>query len=252
MHRPHLRAKTEYVAAVAVSAGTFVFVNPPFVDIHSHLPAASPESLALCCVDPERAVHPAPPGTFFCCGIHPWHASAPEASGRFEAIRDLVDKNRLAAVGETGFDRIRRDSPLDAQVASFRQHADLSESAGLPLILHSVRSGSDVLSEHSRRRPKSTWIIHGCSAGGEELAKIVSKGIMVSMGPRELSRPGARENLHGTPAELLFLETDDSGIGIAEVFQIAAEKLDCPIESLARRMHENWIRLFGNLTEIGN
>jgi len=168
---------------------------------------------------------------------------------RFRSIRELVDKNRLAAVGETGLDRIRHDSSMDSQIAMFRLHADLAEKAGLPLVLHSVRANSDILSEHSRRRPRSTWIIHGCSAGNQELEKIVSRGIAISMGPREFSRPGARENLHRTPSELLFLETDDSGVDIGEVYRIAAEKLDCPVEILARRIHENWRRLFGDPTE---
>jgi TatD DNase family protein len=226
-------------------------VNPPLVDIHSHLPAAAPGSLTLLCVDPAKASRPAPPGTSFCCGIHPWTASATDVPERFLAIRDLVDKKRLAAIGETGFDRIRREVPMEAQLASFRLHADLAERAVLPLVLHCVRANSDILAEHSRRRPKSAWIIHGCSASGEELAKLLSRGIVVSMGPRELFRPGARENLHRIPSELLFLETDDSGIDIGEVYRLAAETLDCPVESLARRIHDNWLRQFGNATETG-
>lgn len=225
-------------------------VNPPFVDIHSHRASGDEQSLVLVCVDPEMIPDLAPPGTTFCCGIHPWNASAPDALDRFWTIGELVDKKRLAAVGETGFDRIRRDAPMDAQSRLFRLHADLAEHARLPLILHSVRSNSDVLSEFSRRRPKSTWIIHGCSASGPELDKLLSHRIAVSMGPRELSRPGARENLHRTPSELLFLETDDSGIPITEVYRLAAEALDCSVESLAQRIHDNWRRTFGDTAEI--
>lgn len=223
-------------------------MNPPFVDIHSHRPPTRDGSLALVCVDPARAARPAPPGTSFCCAVHPWEASATDAGDRIRAIRGLVDENRLSAIGETGFDRIRRTAPLEAQIALFRLHADLADEAGLPLVVHSVRANADVLAESSRRRARSVWIIHGCSAGPEELERILSKGIAVSMGPRELARPGAGQALRGTPPDLLFLETDDSEVGIEEVYRVAAGKLDCPVDSLVRRIHGNWLRLFGKTT----
>lgn len=224
-------------------------MNPPFVDIHSHRPSAEEGCVVLACVEPWMIPHPAPPGTSFCCGVHPWDVSAPDASDRFREIRELVDKKRLVALGETGFDRVRRSSTMEAQIRLFRMHAALAESAGLPLILHSVRSNADVLSEFSRLRPRSTWIIHGICAGGIELERILSKGIAVSMGPRELSRSGAKETLRRIPSELLFLETDDADVHIADVYRNAADLLGCPAGSLAGRIHENWLRVFGEVTK---
>lgn len=204
--------------------------------------------MVLACVEPEAVVHPAPPGTAFCCGVHPWNAAKPDAMDRLRAIRDLVDRGRLAAVGETGFDRIRREVPLEAQVELFRLQARLAEEAALPLVLHSVRSNADILAESVRLRPRSRWIVHGCSAGGAELDRLLSKGIAVSMGPRELSRPGAADRLRRVPPDLLFLETDEAATPIAEVYHRAARLLECSTEDLARRIFRNWRELFGEAT----
>lgn len=225
-------------------------MDPPFVDIHTHHPSAEEGCVALACVEPGAIPQPPPRGTLFCCGVHPWNASASDAETRLRAIRDLVDGRRLAAIGETGFDRAPRRAPMEAQVRLFRLHAQLAESAGLPLILHGVRSSADILSEFSRLRPRSVWIIHGFSAGPQELEKILSKGIAVSMGPRELSRSGAGETLRRIPSGLLFLETDDSNTPLADVYRTASELLGHPVGSLARRIHDNWLGLFGEATKI--
>lgn len=225
-------------------------MDAPFVDIHTHRPSAEEGCVALACVEPGAIPRPPPRGTFFCCGVHPWDASASDAETRFRALRDLVDEKRLAALGETGFDRVRRQASMEAQVRLFRLHAELAESAGLPLILHGVRSNADILAEFSRLRPRSTWIVHGFSAGPQELERILSKGIAVSMGPRELSRSGAGETLRRIPSGLLFLETDASSTPLAEVYRTAAELLGHPVGSLARRIHDNWLALFGGTTGI--
>ncbi len=199
----------------------------------------------MACVAPSCTRAAPPAGVAFCCGVHPWDAGHPDARERFEEIAALAASGKLAAVGETGFDRFRRSVSFEAQALVFALHADLAERTGLAVILHSVRANADILSESVKRRPRVPWILHGCGAGVVELDRLAARGIFVSLGPRELARPGARERIAHIPENLLFLETDDSGIAIGEVYRNAAALLDLPIEVLAERIRTNWIRLFG-------
>lgn len=221
-------------------------VDLPFVDIHAHRSGSDGAWRRLACVEPSAARSDPPPRTSFCCGVHPWDAARPDARERFEEIAALAASGRLAAVGETGFDRFRRDIPFDLQASLFGSHAELAERTGLPLILHSVRADADVLSESVKRNPRTPWIIHGCGAGPSALDRLASRGIAVSLGPRELARAGSRERIARVPEELLFLETDDSGAAIEDVYREAARLLDLPIEILAARIQRNWSRLFGD------
>jgi len=219
-------------------------VHTPYVDIHTHRIAASRGSIDLVCVEPSTLDGLRTADNFWCCGIHPWRASDPSATQEFAKIGGFVDKNCLSAIGETGFDRANRSSSIEDQKRLFDLHARLSEEANLPLVLHCVRAVGDVLSSHKRLRPRSPWLIHGLASSRKELDQILSRGIALSLGPRELARPGAKERIASIPRNLLFLETDDSPISIDHVYHTAADLLECPIEDLARDLHANWIRWF--------
>ncbi len=217
-----------------------------FVDIHVHSIPASRNTNALVCVAPGFAFSPPQKGLWFCCGIHPWNAADPDWNDTFCQVANLARSRKIAAIGETGLDRFRRDIPFDAQIESFRRHATLSEATSLPLVIHSVRSNADILSEFAKISPRSLWLIHGCSANPAEIQKIASMGISISFGPRELAHPDARRRILSVPLERLFLETDDTHQPIEEVYQLAAQALGCDVPYLAAQIHENFQRLFGD------
>lgn len=221
-------------------------MNPPFVDIHSHQPPFPDEGFVLACVRALADRAPSSHSARLCTGIHPWDAANPDCALRFERIRDLVETKRLSALGESGFDRSRRSVPIPDQSKWFRAHAQLAETAHLPLILHSVNSHSDILSEFVKFRPRSPWLVHGFWGGIGELDQILSKGIAVSFGPRELARIGAAARLERVPPDLFFLETDDSGEPIEKVYRMAADVLAMPPEKIAEWTRSNWRRWFGD------
>ena len=219
---------------------------PPYVDIHTHARSPASGRVALVCVDPSSPTAPLSPGIRLCSGVHPWKACDPEAKDAFASLVVATRSGRLSAIGESGIDRFRKEIPMAAQLEFFRMHIALSEEFRLPLVIHSVRSHPDILSEFAKSRPRSPWIVHGCSAGPIEIGRLLDKGISVSFGPRELSRPGARATLEQTPPEAFFLETDDSGTPIEQVYDTAMALLGWGLDRLASQMHSNWARLFGS------
>jgi TatD DNase family protein len=217
------------------------------VDIHTHGPDTSPESLRLVCVDPDAmAPPPAPHLDRFCSGIHPWDWAHPEIERRFGMIASAAASGRISAIGETGLDRSCHASALPIQLEWFRRHIALSEETRLPLVIHSVRTDSDILAEHALAKPRSPWILHACAAGTEGLGQILSKRIRVSFGPREMSHPDTSSRLAAAYGPLFFLETDDSKTPLSEVYAQASRLLGLAIEEIAKTTLANWRSLFHN------
>jgi len=215
-------------------------------DIHTHRFEAAPGAVRLVCVRPgESTSAKRNPGDRFCTGIHPHDCDAPGLEERFAMVSEAARTGRISAVGETGLDRFRQPPAIAAQLPWFRRHIELSEATRLPLVIHSVRTDSDILSEHKRARPASPWILHACSAGAAGLGQILSRGIHVSFGFRELSRPDARARLQAAYGPRFFLETDDSDHPLAEVYELASRIMDIPVREIAERTLENWAVLFG-------
>ena len=219
-------------------------------DAHTHSRPLLPDIRALVCVPPSRIGETDSANAPVCCGIHPWECGAPEAENAFRIVEDAARTGRLSAIGETGIDRFRRDLPVSAQLGWFRRHVLLAEETSLPLVIHCVRSESDIVGIHASVRPRSAWIVHGCSARGPALDGLVSRGIHASLGPRELSRPGASDRIRRIPVELLLLETDDSGADIREVHATAALLLETDPGLLRETVSGNWERLFADRRPI--
>ncbi len=219
---------------------------PTWFDAHAHSPRPEERVVALVCVAPSSLGSPIAPGAYLCSGIHPWCATSPDAQADFERVAHAARERRLAAIGECGLDRFRLDLSFPVQREMFLRHAYLAEETGLPLVIHSVRTDSDILAAHSSVRPNVPWILHGFSVRPGNVDRLLERGVAASFGPRELARPRAAETLRRIPQELLLLETDDSGTPIEEVHRTAARLLESEIDTLAKKIGENWVRIFAS------
>ena len=93
-------------------------------------------------------------------GIHPHHAD--EYTGETEdLILNLIQQDKVVAIGETGLDYFRDISPREAQVFSFEQHIKLAIETGAPLFLHQRDAHKDfypIIKEH--RDQISHLVVH--------------------------------------------------------------------------------------------
>jgi TatD DNase family protein len=77
-------------------------------------------------------------------GIHPNYAAQAAASD-WQAITELTSDPAVVAVGETGLDRFRDDTPFDLQRDYFKRHLDLARERQLPVIIHCRDADADLL-----------------------------------------------------------------------------------------------------------
>ena len=138
----------------------------PFVDIHTHRN-----------------------GDYFTFGIHPWWVGDAlrhcEAFGRsnplVEKLESLLKENKIIAIGETGIDRMHKET-IDLQLEVFERHILLSEQYRKPLIIHNVKATADILRLHKKHQPSQTWILHGFNGTAEEARQLTERGICLSVG----------------------------------------------------------------------
>ena len=171
-----------------------------YKDIHSHDVSRATAGDTVVCIEPGTAMQP---GGTYSVGIHPWSTEAPVTLSQLKALVAQARDERVVAIGECGFDRLR-GGDLDIQRRLFRFHARLARQLGKPLITHAVRANDLLLAEAAALRPAAgMWIVHGFRGKAEAARQLLRAGMSLSLG---LRYNDAAEAV--IPKERLYRETD--------------------------------------------
>lgn len=209
----------------------------PFIDIHTHVQVECFASLAM-----TYSLYG------FSYGIHPWKVE----NSNLTLLKSLLKENKLAAIGETGLDRLHKET-YDLQRETFEQHILLAEQHQKPLIIHNVKATADIPSLHKKHQPKQPWIIHGFNGTVEEVRQLTSRGIYLSVG-ESIFYPNRKitKSISSIPLEYLFFETDTSDKSIQQIYEKASELLNLPLDQLKEQIFANFARLNLNPWKTGN
>lgn len=182
-------------------------------DIHTHRREDTPYALASLLPEDAAAFAATHPDSLFSAGIHPWEpfVSADDEDRRFEVLAEALKLDNAAAVGEAGLDALKGPSQA-IQEARFRRHIALSESLGLPLVIHLVKARQRLLAIRKDVRPTQPWIIHGFRGKPQEAAQLAKAGLYISFGER--FNPAA---IAAVPADQRLAETDESALAIETI-----------------------------------
>jgi TatD DNase family protein len=143
---------------------------------------------------------------FAALGIDPHQATDHEAS-RIGELRDLLDNERVVAVGETGLDYYRDGASRDRQRKLFDSQLAMASELGKPVVIHTReadRDTADALAGFT-----GTVVMHCFSSPGL-LATVLERGYYVSFAGN-LTYPKAndlRSAAAQIPAERILAETD--------------------------------------------
>ena len=174
----------------------------------------------------------------YSAGIHPWWIENSSESIISATMQLAASTRNVVAIGECGIDHAI-STPLSLQHQIFEKHIALSEATNKPLIIHCVRAWQELLAMHRAAKPHQPWIIHGFRAKPSIAEKLLQEGFFLSFGQRFNA-----ESLLITPAERMFVETDDSQLDIATVAQLVAKAASLTIEQLACQVNSNAAKLF--------
>ncbi len=220
----------------------------PYLDIHTHRRQETADAVSVECLSLEELCLEKPPRAYASAGVHPWWLedyTEEEITKVQGHIRHLVETGKVWAIGETGLDRMSPEF-LEKQNELFDWHLDLAEKHQLPLVIHSVRSGSDFLQKIKEKKPTTPWIFHDFR-GNEQLLRDLLRlhpKCFFSFGLSIDNSPQIRELLPLVPLESLFLETDDQKhLDIHDIYLRASENLKLDLEFLKAQVWLNFKKI---------
>lgn len=226
-----------------------------FIDIHTHgqFPYETEHDVTYIksLSDTELLAHQKE--GLFSAGIHPWWTLdySPEELQQFkDKILHLCQTKSLFAIGETGLDRVYKET-FALQLELFSWHIDLADKEQLPLIVHSVRSGSDILAILKEKKPRSPWIFHDFR-GNMELVSAITKlhpHVYFSFGISLDNSQAVRELVRDLKMENIFLETDaQKHLDIKDIYLRASEQLGMDQDLVKSLLFQNFKRLCNKIS----
>ena len=166
-------------------------------------------------------------------GIHPWDIND-RWEERFAKIKKESRNGNVRAIGECGIDRLHSPATIEIQKKVFKAHALLAEEVRKPLIIHCVKGFDEIMAIRKEIAPEQAWIIHGFRGKPQQAEQFIKNGLYLSFG-----KMFNAESLKATPAERLFIESDESKSGIDGIYLRIAGTLGCSVEELASTTMRN-------------
>lgn len=144
-------------------------------------------------------------------GIHPHNADDVAPDKAVSILQDLAKADRVKAIGEIGLDYHYDNSPRKEQKKIFRELLKMAGEIGLPPIIHSRDSTTDMMAILKDNASRETGGIMHCFAGDYEMAKqVMEMGFYIAVGGIITfnSAHKLRETISRIPLERLLIETD--------------------------------------------
>ena len=217
-------------------------MNIPFIDIHTHHPVfcdeiISVQSLFLQHIDLKNEIHGP-----FTAAIHPWHAEGSTLGQVNEMLSNLISQTGLIAIGETGLDKVCK-ADFGQQKLIFDLHLHFADNLHIPMVIHCVKAWNELIVY--LKVAKVPIILHGYSSGKVLTKQLMDLGCYFSVGKQAINpAQGFRESMQIIPPASLFIETDDSGANIQEIYLGVSKIIEIPVQELKIQINKNFKNLF--------
>ena len=204
-------------------------------DVHTHRCGSSKEAIRNVILGRE----PMPEGEGACSvGIHPWFIPSHWQEELGQLAQLLAEDRRIVAIGECGLDSLA-SAELSLQREVLVAQVLLAEKWKLPMLLHVVKTHSELLAVRKQLSARMPWVIHGFRGKPELARQYVAAGCYLSFGAR--FNPAVPPMV---PADRILLETDESEQTIDQIAACVAQSCQIDVETLKHRIVSNTQRLF--------
>ncbi len=197
-------------------------------------------------------------------GLHPHYAADwPSPTMLIEALRDLVSRPRVVALGEMGLDKHYADPPMKMQQAAFAAQLELAaEFPDLPVVIHNREATDDTLAMIADSGlPGERFVFHCFTGTPDEIDKILAIGAMVSFTGIITFKNAAAiaEASDRVPLDKLMIETDSPYLApephrkvrpnepkyVVHVAEFLAKRRGMPVDAFTTAVDANADRFFG-------
>lgn len=142
---------------------------------------------------------------------HP-HEAKDFGSTQKSTLKDLVEHERVVAIGECGLDYYYNHSPREQQKAMLRWHLELAQNHDLPLLFHVRDAFGDFWEIFDEFNAKSQLrgLIHCFTNGTRVLDQALERGLLVAFnGIHTFTKDQAQlDAVKAAPLDKIVLETD--------------------------------------------
>ncbi len=215
-----------------------------YIDIHTHTYYHLENTRLLLNVFPdeeEKFSHPC----FFSVGLHPWNIHETSMEKKLEWVEKQSGNPAVLAIGEIGFDKMI-DVSWETQSYVFERQLFIAEKLRRPVILHCVKAYNEMITYRDSTDQKIPWIFHWFNASGEIARELISRNCYLSFGHILFNENSKAYRIFSSlPVDSIFLETDDSGIAIGDIYKQAARLKQIPFSSLMKQIRQNFTHCFG-------
>ena len=192
-------------------------------------------------------------------GLHPTSVKEDYVS-QLDKLENLADTHKFYAIGETGIDLYRDKSHLKEQVLAFRRQVAFALKAGLPVVIHSRDSFSEVfraLEEFKGSGLKG--VFHAFTGSIQDAEKAIELGFKLGIGGIvTFKNSGLDKVVSRAGPENIVLETDSPYLApmpyrgkrnessyLCIINNKVAEILGLSIEEAASVTYGNSVQIFG-------
>lgn len=201
------------------------------------------------------------PGVFASVGIHP-NEAAGAAAGDWDEIVRLARLPRVVALGETGLDKHWTTTPFPLQQDYFQRHLELSQTTGLPVVIHTRDCLPDAIAmlQAARQRGPFKGVMHSYTGDLPSAELCLALGLYISFAGMVTFKKShdLRAVAAAIPPESILVETDapylspepfrgkrnESG-HVQHTARALAAARHTPFETFAAQTTANARRLFG-------
>lgn len=174
---------------------------------------------------------------YFSVGFHPWYLTE-DGSEDWDTFQEYVSLPQVLAIGESGLDKLSSVN-MDIQEKAFLKQAEIASSINKPLIIHCVKAYNEIIRYKMDINPEVAWIIHGFRGKKELASQLLDHGFYLSFGEKY-----QEDALKATPLDKLLIETDESEVGIYELYKRASEYLEIETNEFIKKVQENIQNIF--------
>ncbi|MEJ5994043.1 TatD family hydrolase [Pedobacter sp. Du54] len=213
-----------------------------YLDIHTHYVTQKKEVYSIQSLTlTDKLFLAIPKRVPISVGLHPWFAKINEFEMHLQYLTVIAAQKNVKLIGECGLDKLRGEN-IEVQMVILTQQILLAERLGKPLILHCVKSFSELIALKDKLKVKVPMIIHGFNKNEKLGEQLLAKGFFFSIGEAVLkTESGAAKLVQKT--DRFFLETDTSRVPIERIYEHVANLKNCKIEDLKARIFEDWKKL---------
>lgn len=193
-------------------------------------------------------------------GVHPHEAASHDAAVA-SALRELLGRPRVVAVGEVGLDYYYDNSPREQQRAVFAEYVALARQTKLPLVIHTRDAAKDTLDVLRAEGAKDVGgVIHCFSENKAFAEQALDLGFFLSFSGIVTFKKATdiQEVAAWAPKERVLVETDSPYLApvpfrgktnepgyVVHTARFVAALRNVAFEELAQTTTENARALFG-------